>query len=69
MILIGYKHKGLRIFGDGEYENIYEMTLLKSYFFGLIKVKVKVDLPVSMFTSLEKHEQHFNKLIRRKTKI
>jgi hypothetical protein len=50
-------------FGDGEHRTVYELTILKSYFFGLIKKEVKMDYNVSMFGSIKEYEAHWDNLI------
>ena len=53
----------IRPFGDGEYETIYELLLLKSSFFGLIKREVSTTYTISMFGSIDTHEKHWDHLI------
>ncbi len=63
MKLFCYEFKAVIPFGDGEYKTIYELTLLETRLFGLIKRVVKSNYEISMFGSIEKHEKHWDSLI------
>ena len=63
MKLLSYKFKMIVPFGNGEYKTVYELTILKSYFFGLIKKEVKMDYSISMFESIKNYELHWDNLI------
>lgn len=67
--LLNYEFRMIRPFGDGEYETIYELTLLKSSFFGLLKRTVTTSYTISMFGSIEKYEKHWDELIRTGNKL
>jgi len=54
-------------FGDGEYETVYELTIMKSYLFGLIKKKVIIDYRISFFGNINDYESHWDNLIQNGT--
>jgi len=68
MILLSYKYDNINFFGDS-YENIYILTVQKSYFFGLIKREFKIKQSISMFSSISKHEDLWNRMIAEKTRF
>lgn len=63
MRLLKYKYKGLVPFGDGEYKTVYELTLVKSYLFGLIKRQFQITYEISMFGSISKYEKYWDEVI------
>ncbi len=65
MYLLSYKYQFVHCFGDGEYQTIYELTVLKKYLFGLIKKTKKIEYKVSMFHNIEEHEEHWDQLIKK----
>ena len=69
MILLNYKYEDIKFFGDGEYETLYTLTVLKSYLFGLIKREEKMKYSIPMFGSIGEHESHWDELIENKTKF
>lgn len=50
-------------FGDGEYETHYEMTFIKSWFFGLFKEEITKKYAVPMYTSIKEQEAYWDNLI------
>lgn len=64
MKLLSYEFKMILPFGDGEYKTIYELTVLKSLWFGLIKKEVKMNYEISMFGSISEYEKHWDELIK-----
>lgn len=68
-ILLSYQYKMLVPFGFGEYQTVYELTLLKTTFWGLIKSIKKVYYNVSMFRSISEFERYLNKLIRQRKNL
>jgi len=69
MKLIKYNLGVTRFFGDGEYETIYELTLLHVWFFNIIREQKKVTYRISMFQSIKEHTDHWDELIRTGAKI
>ncbi len=67
--LLAYKHIDWVPFGDGEYYNLYELTVLETSWFGLRKKKKIYRHKINMFLSLKECEQHWDKLIADKTHI
>lgn len=67
--LLKYKFIMMRPFGDGEYETIYELTLLKSSFFGLFKREVTMDYTISMFGNIGQYEKHWDEMIKNGTPV
>lgn len=67
-ILLSYKSLPTHFFGDS-YEFPYELTLRKTYFFGLFTKIVKIRYVVSMFQSIKEHKDHWDDLIANKKPI
>lgn len=67
-ILISYKQKETRFFGDS-WEFPFELELECTYFFGLLKKIEKVQYVVSMFQDIRQHKDHWDNLIKTKSKI
>jgi len=65
-ILLNYEFKMFVPFGLGEYKTIYVLTLLKTYFFGLIKKTVKFDYTISMFGTIQDYKDNWDELIKNK---
>lgn len=61
--LLKYKFLMIVPFGDGEYKTIYELTILKTSFLGLLKKEFKMQYEISMFGSLKEYEKHWDSLI------
>jgi hypothetical protein len=53
----------------GEHKTVYELTILKTSFFGLIKKEVKMRYDISMFADIKEYESHWNELIKSKSEI
>lgn len=68
-ILKSYKNLKMHFFGDGEWEQPVELTLEQSYLFGLIKREVTTVYTINMFSSLKEHYEHWDELIKNKTKL
>jgi hypothetical protein len=61
--LLSYKHNGVFPFGDGEYYTSFELTLLKTSWFGLVKKEIKVPQNLSMFCDVVKMRENWDRLI------
>lgn len=66
--LISYKPLPTHFFGDS-YEFPYELTLRKTYFFGLITKIEKVRYEIPMFQSIKQHTDHWDDIITNKRPI
>jgi len=64
MKLLSYKFKLVVPFGNGEHRTVYELTILKSRLFGLIKKRVVIDYNISMFEDIQDYKLHWNNLIK-----
>jgi hypothetical protein len=69
MKLLGYEFKMILPFGDGEHKTIYELTVLKSSWFGFIKKEVKMNYEISMFGNISDYEKHWDGLIESGAKL
>jgi hypothetical protein len=63
MKLLSYKFKMFVPFGDGEFRTVYELRILKTYFFGLFKKEIVMDYNISMFGNTKAHTDHWDNLI------
>jgi hypothetical protein len=63
MKLLKYEFKTIFPFGDGEYKTIYDLTILKSKFFGLYKTEVNIEYEISMFGNISDYEIYWDELI------
>lgn len=61
--LVSYRYKAFVPFGDGEYKIVYEMTIAKSYFFGLFKKTYCIDYALPMHASIGAHIAHWDFLV------
>ena len=61
--LLKYEYKMFIPYGDAGYDTLYELTLMKSYLFGLIKREKKVTYRVSSAHSTCLHTKHWDRLI------
>ncbi len=62
--LLAYTFLMVVPFGDGEYKTVYKLTILKTYFFGLIKKEITINYEISMFESIAEHKKHWHNLIK-----
>jgi hypothetical protein len=53
-------------FGDGEYKTVYELTILKTSFFGLLKKQYTINYEITMFANVEVYIKHWDSLIKSK---
>jgi hypothetical protein len=67
--LIKYEFKGFFPFGDGEYKTVYNLFVLHSYLFGLIRLENVIKYEISMFESFMEYEKHWDKLIKSGEKL
>lgn len=65
--LIKYEFKLTRFFGDGDYEHIYELTILKRKWFRMHEIKV--NYTIDMFQSVKQYHDHWDNLIKTKQKL
>lgn len=68
-ILKSYKWINVFTYGDGEYKNVYELTIEKYSFFGLFKKEIKVRYDVPFGHSLYDLEKKWNELIKTKEEL
>ena len=69
MKLLSYKFLIIVPFGFGEYYTSYELTVLKTSWFGLIKKVKTINYKISMFDSVKEHEEHWDTIIKMGAKI
>lgn len=67
-ILLKYKALPTHFFGDS-YEFPYELTILKTSFFGIIKKEEKIRYNISMFQNIKEHTDHWDKMIENKCQV
>ena len=67
MKLLAYKFIKFVPFGDGEYYSSYQLTVLKSSFFGLRKKEQVLEVRISMFVALRELEEKWDKIILEQT--
>jgi hypothetical protein len=66
-ILLKYKHRRTHFFGDS-WEEKYDLTLLKTTFFGR-KKEITINYTLSMFHDLKTFHEHWDDLIETKKPI
>lgn len=67
--LIKYEDHLMRFFGDGEWEQKVDLFIEETYLFGLLKRIRKTVYTITMFDNLKNHYDHWDKLIKNKTKL
>lgn len=69
MILLSYKFKLFKMWGDADFVSSYELTVEKSYLFGLIKKVKTMDYTIPPHHDSNDYKKHWDELIATKSKL
>jgi len=69
MILLSYKFKLFKMWGDALIVSSYELTVQKSYLFGLIKKVTTIDYTIPPHHNSYDYKEHWDNLILTKSKL